>query len=390
LVLFALTLLPSPAAGSGLSIQPTTAPAEASSSDLLGVSCASEASCIAVGSAEHTGESGAEEQFGAFTESWNGADWTLLQAPIPGSGKPTFFAVSCASATFCVAVGNVTDSGGAVALAESWNGASWTVMPAPRLVRSELLAVSCPSATSCVAVGSANGARPLAEHWNGSDWTVLKTVSLPYPHAGTLQAVSCVAENVCVAAGYYQALHEQVAAAPGALVERWNGTRWTLERANPRPIRSDSTLSGVSCASASSCVAVGASWPEEGNGYPGKPLTERWNGKRWAITPSATVSRAGGELEGVSCTSAQSCTAVGQLNPGAYPLPHGLLPHWTSSLLVEHWNGTRWAVEPAQQPASANHGEEPIFSAVSCVGLQFCVAVGDRAAGPVPVALAEG
>ena len=335
-----LTVMPSVAHGSGLSIKPTTAPAEASSSDLLGVSCASQASCIAVGNAERTGESGGDKQLGAF--------------------------------------------------AELWNGTSWTVMTAPSSAQSSLVGVSCPSATSCVAVGQAD-ARPLAEHWDGTAWTVLKTARLPGPHYGTLQAISCVSEDTCVAAGYYQALHEQAAAAPGALVEQWNGARWTLQHANPRPISSDSTLSGISCTSGSSCVAVGAFWPEEGNGYPGKPLAERWNGRSWAITASATVPRAGGELQGVSCTSATSCTAVGQLNPGAYPQPHNRLRiPWKSGLLVEHWNGIRWATEPAQQPGSANRGAEPILNGVSCLSPEFCTAVGDRASGAVPAALAEG
>ncbi len=278
MVMCALAAMPSAAYGAGLSINPTTAPAEASSSDLLGVSCTSQASCIAVGNAERTGESGGNEPLGAFAEFWNGTEWTLFQDAVPVNGTPMLSAVSCVSTTFCVAVGEVISADRTTALAESWNGTSWAVMPSPRPTRSDLAGVSCPSAASCVAVGSTDG-HPLAVHWDGTDWTVLKTPSLPYPHYGALQAVSCVLANVCVAAGYYQARHEQAAAAPGALAERWNGRRWTLQRANPRPISSDSTLLGVSCTSASSCTAVGASWPEEGNGYPGKPLAEHWNGR---------------------------------------------------------------------------------------------------------------
>lgn len=389
MTIFAVTVMPSTARASGLLIEPTSAPAEASSSDLLDVSCISQASCLAVGNAERTGESGGAESLGAFAELWGGAEWALIQAQVPAAGTPSLSGVSCVSATFCVAVGSVTDSDHTTALVESWDGDMWTRMPAPSPDQSGLAGVSCASATSCVAVGQ-DDARPLAERWNGIDWIVLKTASLPSPHYGALSAVSCLSDDMCVAAGQYQALNETAAAAPGALVERWNGTHWTLQHANPRPIRSDSTLSGIACVSASSCVAVGASWPEEGNGYPGKPLAEHWNGRTWEITTSAMVPRAGGELESVSCASATSCTAVGQLNPGAYPLPHDRLPPWKSSLLAERWDGTRWSVEPTQQSGNTNNESGPMFSGISCVAPAFCAAVGNSASGAVRVALAEG
>lgn len=63
-------------------------------------------------------------------------------------------------------------------------------------------------------------------------------------------------------------------------------------------------LSGVSCLSASFCMAVG--------GYTGtlggsRPLSEEWNGSRWRVLPSP----ASGGTSQVSCTRVTFCMAVG-------------------------------------------------------------------------------
>lgn len=386
LALLALTLIPASASASGLSIQTVASPAEGSSSGLQAVSCVSPTSCITIGNTETTGEAAGSEP---FADGWGGTAWAPIQAPALVTGKSDLTAISCASSTFCAAVGSLDTSGNETVVAASWNGDEWSLMTQPS-VSGQLLGVSCVSTTFCVAVGSAQSGRPLVERWNGSNWTTVSTTRLPAPHYGDLRGVSCVSETSCVAVGEYQALNENAAAAPGALVERWNGKDWTFEHANPRPIQHNSTLTGVSCTSASSCVAVGAFFPEEGNGYPGKQLAEYWNGRDWTIAHSATVSRAGGDLEAVSCISTTSCTAVGVLNPGAYPLHDNRISfHWKNAALAEHWNGSRWAIEPVQEPHVESQSE-PWLSGVSCVAPDFCTAVGKTAAGSLTAPLAEG
>ena len=80
----------------------------------------------------------------------------------------------------CTAVGEFTDgAAGGLILAERWNGKTWTIQHTPSPPHSNLPgaatatlnAVSCPSATTCVAVGrSDTGA--LAELWNGTTWAI--------------------------------------------------------------------------------------------------------------------------------------------------------------------------------------------------------------------------
>ena len=88
--------------------------------------------------------------------------------------------------TRCVAVGHdlyqyVADSphdSSTNALAETWNGKAWTIAKRPALHagRSDVLnAVSCPSATKCVAVGQYEPNKTQigigwAGIWNGETW----------------------------------------------------------------------------------------------------------------------------------------------------------------------------------------------------------------------------
>ena len=65
-------------------------------------------------------------------------------------------------------------------LAERWNGHAWVIQPALHPAGaslSELNAVSCATATSCLAVGTipavgSSMGTPLAESWDGSAWTL--------------------------------------------------------------------------------------------------------------------------------------------------------------------------------------------------------------------------
>ena len=64
-------------------------------------------------------------------------------------------------------------------------------------------------------------------------------------------------------------------------------------------------LEGVSCSSAKACTAVGSNGGEA-------TLAERWNGTKWALQHAPNPSDAGASpLHGVSCSSATACTAVG-------------------------------------------------------------------------------
>jgi hypothetical protein len=102
-----------------------------SGSQLSGVSCKAVNRCVAVGAVESnlTGSSTAA----AITR--NGNAWRATSVPAPGRDKTSLFtAVTCLSATDCVAVGQVAPTGSAngtgTALSGFWNGKRWRLVAA--------------------------------------------------------------------------------------------------------------------------------------------------------------------------------------------------------------------------------------------------------------------
>src|SRR5581483_10198416 len=74
-----------------------------------------------------------------------------------------------------------------------------------------------------------------------------------------------------------------------------------------------------------------------------------------------------GTFEGVSCTAAADCTAVGAANPNAAQ---------SSGFLAEHWNGSEWTVQ-SSPPPSGKTGTH--WYGAACVGPGSCLAVGNGA-----------
>ena len=278
------------------------------------------------------------------------AAWAVLPTPNPLASQGQLIAVSCTSATACIAVGSRQDRTGAgVTLAESWNGTAWSVLKTPNppgATESSLAGVSCTSATACTAVGyyrMPGSFRPssLAEAWNGTSWSIQ-----PTPHQSTadhvLNAVSCTSASACTAVGLvgYQ-----------TLAERWNGTSWS-NQPTPHPEHGPDMLLGVSCTSATACVAVGSA-------YDGT-IGEVWDGTSWTIQPTpGPQTVVPFPSASVSCTSATACTAV-----------------WASRFrtVAGGWNGTSWAPQVTATPAGSTVHTLP---GVSCVPGGPCIAVGN-------------
>jgi len=123
-------------------------------------------------------------------------------------------------------------------------------------------------------------------------------------------------------------------------------------------------LNGVSCTTASSCTAVG--WYH----LPGydRTLIEQWDGTAWSIVPSPDTSATQtNRLYGVSCTSASACTAVGWY----YNSP-------SDQTLIEQWNGTTWSIVPSPNTSATQNN---LLYGVSCTSTSACTAVGDYYGG---------
>jgi len=230
--------------------------------DLSGVSCVSSSFCMAVGSHGHP--LGGPTQ--TRVETWSGKSWSPV--PSPNEGEPTgefsreneLYGVSCVSSSFCMAVGANTGFRSAPfgprTLIESWNGAAWSIVPSPSRGTGDSLldAVSCTSATHCMAIGG-SGEGALVESWDGSSWTVLES---PQPEGSGLNGVSCVSVTLCVFVGS----DKPTDGAPSqTLVETLTGGVWSIVPSADGPSGS-SALDGVSCVPlrwpVGSCTAAGS------------------------------------------------------------------------------------------------------------------------------------
>jgi hypothetical protein len=162
----------------------------------------------------------------------------------------------------------------------------WSVVPSPNRAGDNYLQdVSCASTTACMAVGArfdsskVSAYATLVESWNGTSWSVENSPN-PGSSFNWLEGVSCVSPVMCTAVGY-------AANSSGAyrtLIESWDGTSWSVVHSpNPGPANSQNYLNGVSCTSAVACTAVGYRY----NGV-FKTLIESWNGTSWSVVPSPT------------------------------------------------------------------------------------------------------
>ncbi len=216
--------------------------------------------------------------------------------------------------------------------------------------------MSCISATNCTATGNAETGT-LAEHWNGSTWSIQTTPNPSGAEFPALNRVSCASASSCTAVGFYS-LGSEI-----ALLADWNGSTWSIQT-TPNPSGSANTqLSGVSCTSASSCTATGFYSTSSGTLL---TLAEHWNGSTWSIQTTLNPSGSpDAQLAGISCTSATSCTAAGWYTVSA-----------TNSdvlTLAEHWNGTKWAIQTTPNPSSASSSQ---LEGISCTSATTCTAAG--------------
>jgi len=287
----------------------------------------------------------------------------------PDTSASSLLAVSCPSQTMCIAVGYDSNQANIeVTLAEGWNGRRWVIQPTPTpagALRSGLSGVSCPTTMTCTAVGAytnASGAGvPLAERWNGSRWEIEPRPTPLGASTSGLSAVSCSSTTTCTAVGGYTG-----GANTGLpLAERWEGSRWVVQTTSDVAGATLSSLNGVSCPSAATCTAVGS--------YAGRSgidvtLAERWseNGGGWVIMPAPATGGSGGELSGVSCPTVATCTAV-----GGYTDSSG-----TGVTLAERWNRSGWAVEVTPVPPGATFSSLGARGGVACLASGPCTAVG--------------
>jgi hypothetical protein len=291
--------------GSTWSITPTPDP---SPDDVLyAVSCVRFSYCVAVGQSFNGGDQ-------TLVEVWNGATWSISPSPNPdGVIDSHLFAVSCVNSSYCVAVGTSFTGSANQTLAERWNGTTWSISPTPNpsgVPSSILTGDSCASPSECAAVGYSNPSgqpdQSLAMVWNGMAWSITPVANPSGATQSALGGVSCPQPSKCTAVGYSAGDDTS----SSTLAEVWNGTTWSISPSLDPAVASASDLQDVSCLRPAKCTAVGESATGDNGRH--RTLAEVWNGATWSITPTPNPrSAAISQLVGVSCATASQCVAVG-------------------------------------------------------------------------------
>jgi hypothetical protein len=327
-------------------------PAGVVSSSLGSVSCPAAAACMAIGDSQaHAGNK-------AFTETWDGTNWTIQK--VANAAGTSLGTVSCTSSTACTVVGDhhtTTDpTDGFLPVAERWDGTDWTAQTVPMppgQIDALLSGVSCTTPTRCVAVGYGGMGAPFSEIWNGTTWTVH---SVPTP-AGSdyapMTAVSCRTGKTCEAVGY----------ASGPVAWSLNGTKWSLQTVPPASGAEPGELFGLSCGTADFCVAVGTDNPTATSGP--SAMADVWNGATWTQQVTAPLPTAVTEngLAAVSCVRTAMCTAVGDY-----------IKYGHEFLLSERWTGSRFVLQ--RDVTISGKSQSPSLGGVSCPSLSDCTATG--------------
>jgi hypothetical protein len=302
--------------------------------------------------------------------------WSIVTTP---NTSPTqenqLLGVSCPTTTFCVAVGHAKNASDIdQTLIQTYDGSNWSIVPSPNtstLLDNDLAEVSCTSTTSCIAVGTAMSpthfAQTLVEKFDGVNWSIMSSPNTSPTQPQFLNGLTCQSATLCVAVGAY----EIVPGLTQTLVLTYNGTDWAI---TPSPNSSDTEvniLGTVSCASATNCVAVGTFF----GATAGRTLIETYDGTSWVITPSPNTSDTeANTLNGVSCVSPTACEAVGNFADSDFTL----------HTLVETFDGTSWAITPSPNTSDT-------LLSVSCTSSTSCVAAGNTGKpAPVQQTLLEG
>jgi len=309
-------------------------------------------------------------QVRAVSEHFDGARWTVVTPPQPGTGQDMLVGVSVSSPTQVWAVGNWLsgDTGGQLLLHST--GGQWTATRPPDAV-GDLHAVRALSGSDVWAVGdvlNSHGVlQPYAEHWDGVRWT---RVSMPDPNpyvGAILTAISGTSRDLWAVGSGDR----------GTLTMHFDGTRWSLVAA-PGPGNYDNVLYGVTVLSPRDIWAVGDQvYADPNAGLRLAPLIEHWDGSRWQATAVPRDPASDHALDAVAPDGAGGLWAVGLTRPFPAVNP--------ATALIEHGDQRSWKAVPTPDPG----GTDTELAAVATIGASSW-AVGQATTRPAGEVLRNG
>jgi hypothetical protein len=370
-----LSALSSGAAGAATSWTVAAAPelqgAATGAYYLSAVSCQVVGECVAVGQYDNNG------LFQPLTEVLSAGVWTPSAAALVlPADDGSLSAISCTALGDCVAVGSEQTPGGtSAALIDTETNRTWTASEVPSYATFN--AVACPQLGDCVAIGESEETQSgqvlfTATEVNGT-WTVanppLSTTVGTTPY-DTWGALSCPSVGTCEAVGNidgFPAPCDTVGTCgnPVAFIDTLSDGTWSVASTPPIPTAATATpysmYDAISCSSADSCMAVGE-FVDVNDTMHG--FADVLAGSTWTSSEAPAVAgESGDQLNDVSCPSSSigTCIAVGA----------GMEPNDVA--IADSYSSGAWEQSlptPSVPPLAET------LSSVSCASARSCVAVG--------------
>jgi photosystem II stability/assembly factor-like uncharacterized protein len=219
--------------------------------------------------------------FGVLATADSGSTWSFKSFPLDMS----LAALACPSVTTCYAIAVVPKDRQQRFLSSTDAGSTWRV-----LARFSASALACPSTTICDVVGE------YTIHVTTDSGRTWHTV-----YSGGLDSVACPSTTTCYTAG-----------TPDLLATDDTGYTWNEQEV---PDGTKPVLTGITCASTTTCVAVGQDFNCGDMGSDPCPagtlavLVTRNGGSLWSGSAIPTDDN----LNAVACPFDGSCYAVGFL-----------------------------------------------------------------------------
>src|ERR1700733_11303081 len=261
---------------------------------------------------------------------------------------------------------------------------SFQIVPTPNQnFNSELLAASASSANDIWAVGQST------IHFDGTTWTAFPAPMIKGDNNSFLQGVVAISPTLAWAAG-----NVTDGPHPGQVIEQWNGTKWSLFPGPKFGKKDQADVFAMTASSANDVWAIGSllnlgtgrvlplfehwngtGWPGTTGGSTNKFLFRgsadstndawavgfdesdnietaamHWDGANWKNVATPNVGEGTNKLNAVLALAPNDVWAVGFSTPVAPP------KHAATLTLIEHFDGTSWAVVPSPNvgPNSAN------------------------------------
>ncbi len=343
------------------------------------IACPKVGGCVVLG--EYATAAGTDED---LIDTETAGLWSSAVAPLPPGGTAAAnlgpYTLGCTGVGFCLGTSLYQTATSVAPEILEENGGRWTAlaMPMPtNASRSRIPSVgamACPLRGACVIVGTYDTTSGLSEGFVVTQESRrFVAVEAPIPAGprrdSSLAGVSCSTATFCLAVGYFVAAsgsREALAVSDATGTLAASPAVLLPSGANARP---QAVLQSVSCGRSSPCVALGGYNDAAGDRF-GVIDTESngtWTVRKMPSPPGARTASPSPRIFGITCKAGNYCLAVGQYVDATGTL-QGL------ALLEEagHWSAS-------MMPATLD--SNVVVRAVACINDTHCAAAGSLGTG---------